>query len=124
MLHYTPPQLVEMDSSTLSPFAKGKRFSTSTSSQDKQQLAQPPDIEPHANPKRSSKLNDFISRTRTASLPPRPHTSNGPSSSKPKLTARLGTFKSKGKEPWKKKDTQNWKKRNKKKMQVMWQRMR
>ncbi|GJE88343.1 hypothetical protein PsYK624_044260 [Phanerochaete sordida] len=87
-----------MNSSTLSPFAKGKRFSTSTSSQDKQPLPQLQDVEVSASPKRSSKLNDFMSRTRTASLPPRPHTSGGPTSSKPKLSARLGGFKGKGKE--------------------------
>lgn len=98
MLHYTPPKLVEMNSSTLSPFARAKRFSTSASSHDKQPLLQVQDNEGSPNPKRTSRLNDFMSRARTASLPPRPHTSNGPSVTKPKLSMRLGNLKGKGKE--------------------------
>lgn len=91
MLHYTPPQPSDMNSSTLSPFSRVKRFSTS---QDKHPT---PDNEILANPKRSSRLNDFMSRTRTASLPPRPHSSGGPLS-RQKLSARLGNLKGKGKE--------------------------
>lgn len=94
MLHYTPPQLSDMPSSTLSPFAKVKRFSTS---QEKHPMPPTEDGESVPNPKRSSRLNEFMSRSRTASLPPRPHTSNGPTS-RQKLSARLGGFKGKGKD--------------------------
>ena len=83
-----------MSSSTLSPFAKVKRFSTS---HEKHPMPPNEDGESVPNPKRSSRLNDFMSRSRTASLPPRPHTGNG-STSKQKLATRLGTFKGKGKE--------------------------
>ncbi|KAI0338910.1 hypothetical protein BDW22DRAFT_1362216 [Trametopsis cervina] len=51
--------------------------------------------------KRSSRLNDFMSRSRTSSLPPRPHTSSGPqspSSSLQKLNIKLGNLKGKGRD--------------------------
>ena len=103
MLHYTPPQLVEMNSSNLSPFTKPKRFSASTSSHDKQHAPQSLELDanyppPPTSQKRSSKLGEFMSRARTASLPPRPHSSSGPSLSRHKLSARLGSSKGKGKE--------------------------
>ncbi|KIP04671.1 hypothetical protein PHLGIDRAFT_129351 [Phlebiopsis gigantea 11061_1 CR5-6] len=84
-----------MASSTLSPFAKVKRFSTSQ--QEKHPMPPTEDGESVPNPKRSSRLNEFMSRSRTASLPPRPQTSNGPTS-RQKLSARLGGFKGKGRE--------------------------
>jgi hypothetical protein len=99
MLHYTPPQLVEMSSSTLSPFTKPKRFSTSTQAQDKHQHSTPqtPELDgATTSSKRTSKLGEFMARARTASLPPRPHTSSGPSPSKHRLG--LGTIKGKAKE--------------------------
>lgn len=94
MLQYTPPQISDMSSSTLSPFARVKRFSTS---QDKQPMPPTPDGESVVSHKRTSRLNEFMSRTRTASLPPRPHTSNGPSS-RQRLSTRFGNLKGKGKE--------------------------